>query len=412
MARARIGELLVEAKVITQAQLEEALAMPRAEGMKMGQHLVEHGLVTEAQLTQTLSLQLSVPWVSLYHIDFSRQLLNLVPRAVAERFCAVPIFLRTEKKKPATLYVAMDDPTNEQALKEIATAAGLQVKPMIASPSDIRSAIRVYYAEGEEGSLAPGRDQADAVAPQVAPAAIPAPPPPPPPPPSPAASTAAPPAPAAAAPAPVASAAVPPGRATSNHALGAPPGPPVPPPPPAPRPPPPPPPPAARPPLATVVDSMEILATEPVPVHSPLPPPASPIPPSASAPKSSHGDSPDSDPDIEIGEYVPRPRQASGPRMVALTLLDGTTLNLPARQSQPPKRSGSSGSSPSLPAGVSEQLTARDLVSALRAASHGADASEILGETDWQALFAALLSLLLKKNLIADWEFVEELRNI
>jgi len=59
-----------------------------------------------------------------------------------------------------------------------------------------------------------------------------------------------------------------------------------------------------------------------------------------------------------------------------------------------------------------EPLTARDLVSALRAVAHGADASEVLGNTDWQAMFEALLSLLLKKNLIADWEYVEELRNI
>jgi hypothetical protein len=96
--------------------------------------------------------------------------------------------------------------------------------------------------------------------------------------------------------------------------------------------------------------------------------------------------------------------------MVALTLLDGTTLNLPARNtSLPPRRQGSI---PPSAGGISDQLTARDLVSALRAVAHGADASEILGETDWQAMFAALLSLMLKKNLIADWEFVEELRNI
>ena len=43
-----------------------------------------------------------------------------------------------------------------------------------------------------------------------------------------------------------------------------------------------------------------------------------------------------------------------------------------------------------------------------------ADATEILGndQVQWQALFAALLQLLLKKHLIADWEFVEELRKI
>ena len=67
-----IGELLVQAKVLSRVQLEQALSAPREPGVKIGQLLIERGWVTEAQLTQTLSLQLSVPWVSLYHIDFSR----------------------------------------------------------------------------------------------------------------------------------------------------------------------------------------------------------------------------------------------------------------------------------------------------------------------------------------------------
>jgi hypothetical protein len=121
------------------------------------------------------------------------------------------------------------------------------------------------------------------------------------------------------------------------------------------------------------------------------------------------GDSPDADPELEVSEYVVAPRTSNRPRMVELTLLDGTMLNLPARTSLPPRREGSI---PPSAGGISDQLTARDLVSALRAVAHGADASEILGETDWQACFAALLSLMLKKNLIADWEFIEELRKI
>jgi type IV pilus assembly protein PilB len=57
------------------------------------------------------------------------------------------------------------------------------------------------------------------------------------------------------------------------------------------------------------------------------------------------------------------------------------------------------------------QLTAGDLISALRAVAHGADASEILGErVPVEALLAALLATLLKKGLIADWDFVDEFR--
>jgi type IV pilus assembly protein PilB len=336
VSRARIGELLVEARLISQASLEEALASPRAEGQKLGQVLVELGLVNEDQLTQTLSMQLSVPWVSLYHIDFSRELLNRVPRDVAEKFCAVPIFVRMEKKK-ATLYIAMDDPTNEQAISEISAAASLPVKPMIASQSHIRAAIRVYYAPDADAAPQPPTTREPSVTNLVAaPAAAPAPPAKPPPPPV-----------------------------------------------------------TGRAPLPTVVDSMEVIHADHL------------------------GDSPDAAPDLEVSEYVPKPRPVGGPRMVALTLLDGTTLNLPARSGSQPsiRKEAADASAPAAarspnPLGISDQLTARDLVSALRAVAHGADASEILGETQWQAMFAALLSLMLKKNLIADWEFIEELRNI
>src|SRR5262249_40927919 len=122
--------------------------LPRLPGQRLGELLVSRGLVTETQLTQTLGQQLSVPWVSLYHVDFSRQLLNLVPHELADRYCLVPIFVRRVKRQD-TLYVAMADPTNEAALQEVSRSAGLPARPMIGSPTDIRSAIRVYYGAGE-----------------------------------------------------------------------------------------------------------------------------------------------------------------------------------------------------------------------------------------------------------------------
>jgi hypothetical protein len=97
--------------------------------------------------------------------------------------------------------------------------------------------------------------------------------------------------------------------------------------------------------------------------------------------------------------------------MVTLTLLDGTKVNLPAKSAPAKKRLPSDPpiKEPPNAAAAEGQLTARDLVAALRALSHGADATEILGENvRWEALFSALLSLMLKKHLIADWEFVEE----
>jgi type IV pilus assembly protein PilB len=326
----RIGELLVEAAVISQSQLEQALFAQRKDGRKLGHLLIELGLVSEIQLTQTLSRQLSVPWVSLYLVDFSRSLLNLVTREIAERYSLVPIFVRRVRGQGETLYVAMDDPTNEAAIDDVARTAALPVKPMIACPSDIRAAIRVYYL-GEKASTPPAQ----------------------------------------------------PSSAHSPRIVAAEP--------PAPKP------------VAPPVIEAHRNRREPVAVEAVAPKPA------RSVPHDVQKDSVDSAPDIEATEReITAPRRMR-PKMISLTLLDGTRVSIPA----PIKSADSAEHTPRPHEELSDQLTARDLVSALRAVAHGADASEILGaEPRWEAMFSALLSVMLRKGLIADWDFIEEFRKI
>lgn len=152
--------MLVAAGLVTGAQLDEALAAQQASGMRLGKQLVSLGYVSEVQLTQLLSHQLSVPWVSLERVEFSADLLARVPAEVADRFCVMPIYVRSVRHQGATLYVAMDDPTHEEALGRVSMASGLPVKPMIAPPSDLRRAVEEHYfgarvsAREGEGELA------------------------------------------------------------------------------------------------------------------------------------------------------------------------------------------------------------------------------------------------------------------
>ena len=366
--RPLLGELLIQAKVVTPEQLAEALAAQRepVSEKKLGQMLIERGWMTEAQLTQTLSLQLSVPWVSLYHIDFSRQLLNRVPRELAEKYCLIPIFVRHVKGQGETLYVAMDDPTNEAALGEVARQASLPARPMIASATDIRSAIRVYYGEAVSSQVTdvpapPTRVEPPMTTREGAPRDHA-------PPPAPPAS------PPASLPDPQRSPPSQPPRAPSH---------------------PPPPPAARRPPPPTPRAHSEEAEPPPATTRSN---PLSGARAAALAAAASEGGTPAparvaADPPVPRAEG-PEPRRIRG-KMLSLTLLDGTTVQLP------------SGKTPKSPEG----LTARDFVSALRATAHGADATEVLGEQpQWEPIVAALLSILLRKGLIADWEFIEELR--
>lgn len=143
--RERIGEMLLSLGLITRGQLDEALKAQIASGMPIGKQLVALGSVSETRLTQVLSNQLSVPWVSLERVEFSAELLARVPGELADRRSALPIYVRAVRGKGATLYVAMDDPTDEAALEELTRATNMPVRPMIAPPSEIRRAIEHRY---------------------------------------------------------------------------------------------------------------------------------------------------------------------------------------------------------------------------------------------------------------------------
>ena len=359
-ARVRLGDLLVEAQIVSRAQLEEILVAQKRDGRRIGTLLVEGGLVTETQVTQILSQQLSVPWVSLYHIDFSRQLLNLVSHELAEKYCLVPIFVRRVRGLGETLYVAMDDPSDEAAQREVGQWAGLPVRAMIAPPTDIRSAIRVYYGVGKDtASLSEAVAEVDAESAAGA----------------------------------RTQKSAPPGPPTNEEEL---------------------PPSSERTPIPGTLHVLEPQHAPPVTVASERAMrAASPVPMPIEEPAHPASEPPDSSPQIEAREIsMPAPKKG-GARMVTLTLLDGTKVNLPARETAAARKAARVPSSAPPASGDGAELTARDLIAALRAVSHGADATEILGnDVHWEALFSALLSLLLKKHLIADWEFVEEYKKV
>ena len=141
----RVGELLKAAGLITNDQLLDALREHERSGLRLGEVLVNRGLVDELQLTQILSNQLSVAWVSLPRVEFSDELLTLVPAEVAEQHTLIPVQFRLGPQRQKILYVAMDDPTNVQAMQHVSRITGMHVRPLIAPPSEIRKQIQARY---------------------------------------------------------------------------------------------------------------------------------------------------------------------------------------------------------------------------------------------------------------------------
>jgi type IV pilus assembly protein PilB len=135
----QLGEVLLDEGLITQEQLGTALAEQQRLGRSLGRILIDLGLVREPDLVSALARKIGLNFVDLteFHIDPSAA--SLIPEPVARRYRALPIGY-----EDSMLVVAMSDPANVFALDDIRTITGKQVKPVVATASDVDQAIRRY----------------------------------------------------------------------------------------------------------------------------------------------------------------------------------------------------------------------------------------------------------------------------
>ncbi len=144
--RIRIGDLLVKAGVITDAQLKASLQEQGQWGGKLGDILVRMEFLSEEVLVRALSKQTGIPRADLSGPG-DRAALALIPPDVAEEFGLVPMQLKDEGR---TVVVAMSDPLNlgvTDHLRSLTSAK--KIEAQLAGASAIRSAISRWY-RGEE----------------------------------------------------------------------------------------------------------------------------------------------------------------------------------------------------------------------------------------------------------------------
>lgn len=137
--RKRLGDLLIDAKLITKEQLEQALA-EKSQDQKLGDALLQLGYITEQQLIEVLEVQLGIPHISLYRYPFDSSLTNLVSKEFAKRNLLIPL-----KKEGDRLLVAMSDPMDFYAIDDLRLSTGFQIEPAIATKDDILRAITKMY---------------------------------------------------------------------------------------------------------------------------------------------------------------------------------------------------------------------------------------------------------------------------
>jgi type IV pilus assembly protein PilB len=139
---ARIGELLLKEKRITNEQLQAALEHQRQHGGKLGFNLVYLGFVKDEEITALLSKQYGVPSIALGAFEIDPAIVKLLPGETAQKYQVVPL-----SRAGATLTIAMTDPTNVFAMDDIRFMTGYNVEPVVASEIAVTDAITKYYGK-------------------------------------------------------------------------------------------------------------------------------------------------------------------------------------------------------------------------------------------------------------------------
>ncbi|MFY1827486.1 hypothetical protein ACN47A_16310 [Myxococcus fulvus] len=144
MARKRIGELLLEQRAISVAQLEAGLSAHRKSGQRLGATLIAQGAITEATLAGVLSQALGMPQVDLAAVTPEWAAVHMLRARFCEQHDLFPIALESVGGR-RQLVVAMSDPLNVPAVEEIEFTTGLKVSVRVAALSAVRGAILRYY---------------------------------------------------------------------------------------------------------------------------------------------------------------------------------------------------------------------------------------------------------------------------
>ena len=134
-------DMLLNAKMVSPAQIDDALQNRVFFGGKIGTSLVELGFLREEDLAQFLGRKLMVPYISpeeLLHIPAAT--IALIPREMAIKYRVVPLEMKQRR-----LSLVMSDPADLTAVDEISFITGFVIKPVIAPEFRLLQALNLYY---------------------------------------------------------------------------------------------------------------------------------------------------------------------------------------------------------------------------------------------------------------------------
>jgi hypothetical protein len=137
----KLGILLIEAGLITAAQLQDSLRHQRISGGRLGSTLVAQGVINEDCLMDFLAKQTGVPRLDVKNLEVPLAVLQRIPRRMAEQLTILPVAF----KEPKSMVLAMADPMDLNAVDSARFASGMTIEPVVASFMAMKQAISENY---------------------------------------------------------------------------------------------------------------------------------------------------------------------------------------------------------------------------------------------------------------------------
>lgn len=142
VVRKKIGELLIERRIITAAQLDIALEEHRKNGGYLSQHLISLGFATELDIATCLSNQYNFAYLSLKNYDIPKEVLELIPLKWIKIYTFVPV-----DRVGNVLSIAMADPLNEGVIQMLQQISNCEVVVFISTFSELNEVINKHFGE-------------------------------------------------------------------------------------------------------------------------------------------------------------------------------------------------------------------------------------------------------------------------
>ncbi len=143
--KVRLGEILVQQKLLSEEQLQFSLGEQKRTGRKLGRVFIENGFVTEEQISGALAKQLNIPYINLKFYNINPDVVRLLPETQARRFRAIAL-----EDRGSAILIGMADPTDLFAYDEISRSVKRGIELAVVNEGELLQTVDRIYRRTEE----------------------------------------------------------------------------------------------------------------------------------------------------------------------------------------------------------------------------------------------------------------------